>query len=208
MQLWQIEELLADIKTFENPNVFLEQYTTPPHIAAYLVQIAENSFGDLKGKLVADLGCGTGMLCAAIHYFGASSIVGVDLDESALSIAKQNIVKCDLQVDLVQSNISELFFKSAMFDTVVMNPPFGTRRKGIDVVFLETAIEVTYPEGSIYSLHKTCTRNYLHKKMLQWKCEGEVLGKFMFNLSKTFSFHRKESMDIEVDLWRIKKKKR
>ncbi|EME30018.1 Methyltransferase-like protein 5 [Galdieria sulphuraria] len=207
MQLWQIEELLADLKTFENPNIFWEQYTTPPHIAAFLVQIAENSFGDLKGKLVADLGCGTGMLCAAMHYFGANSIVGIDVDESALAIAKVNTIQCGLPVELLQSNITELPFNSAVFDTVVMNPPFGTRRKGIDVVFLEKAIEIVYPGGSIYSLHKTCTRSYLYRKILQRKCEGEVLGKFIFNLSKTFAFHRMESMDIEVDLWRLKRKK-
>lgn len=28
------------------------------------------------------------------------------------------------------------------FDTVLMNPPFGTRRAGIDVMFLERALEV------------------------------------------------------------------
>jgi predicted RNA methylase len=57
-----------------------------------------------------------------------------------------------------------------------MNPPFGTRRKGVDVVFLEKAIELTRPGGVVYSLHKTCTRNYLQKKIQQWKCEGEVSG--------------------------------
>jgi len=203
MRLWQIEELLKDIKSFEKPDVYLEQYATPPHIAAYLVHIAENSFGDLQGKLVADLGCGTGMLCAAVLYLESSYIVGVDVDDSALAIAKENCATWN-QVDFVHSDISKLAVKS-VFDTVVMNPPFGTRRKGVDVVFLEKAIELTRPGGVVYSLHKTCTRNYLQKKIQQWKCEGEVLGKFLFNLSKTFAFHKKESMDIEVDLWRLKK---
>jgi SAM-dependent methyltransferase len=105
MRLWQIEELLKDIKSFEKPDVYLEQYATPPHIAAYLVHIAENSFGDLQGKLVADLGCGTGMLCAAVLYLESrycslliknvqllnecsfSYIVGVDVDDSALAVS-------------------------------------------------------------------------------------------------------------------------
>ena len=33
-------------------------------------------------------------------------------------------------------------FPLGRFDTVLMNPPFGTRRSGIDVIFLETALEV------------------------------------------------------------------
>lgn len=110
MQLWQIEALLKDLKAFENPNVYLEQYTTPPHIAAYLLHMAETSFGDLKGKQVADLGCGTGMLCAAMCHFEArysshpivlllgyiflySNIVGVDVDESALNVSNWHTIE-------------------------------------------------------------------------------------------------------------------
>ena len=51
-------------------------------------------------------------------------------------------------------------------DTVVMNPPFGTRKKGADMEFLSAAMKVA--SQAVYSLHKTSTRevsiflNYLH----------------------------------------------
>lgn len=38
-----------------------------------------------------------------------------------------------------------LFYSTGRFDTVLMNPPFGTRRAGIDVIFLERALEVSVP---------------------------------------------------------------
>lgn len=41
--------------------------------------------------------------------------------------------------DVININIKNLIspiLKDKMFDTVVMNPPFGTRDEGIDVVFL------------------------------------------------------------------------
>ena len=41
-------------------------------------------------------------------------------------------------------------------DTVVMNPPFGTRKKGADMGFLRAALGVA--KRAVYSLHKTSTR--------------------------------------------------
>lgn len=43
------------------------------------------------------------------------------------------------------------------FDTVLMNPPFGTKQNnGIDMNFLRIALKLA--KQSVYSLHKTSTR--------------------------------------------------
>ena len=43
-------------------------------------------------------------------------------------------------------------------DTVIMNPPFGTKTvPGIDILFLQKA--ATISDHAIYSLHKSSTRN-------------------------------------------------
>ena len=63
-------------------------------------------------------------------------------------------------VDCVQSNVMHLqnYSKwSNAFDTIVMNPPFGTKNNaGMDMCFLETGVELAV--NSVYSLHKTSTR--------------------------------------------------
>lgn len=46
-------------------------------------------------------------------------------------------------------------------DTVIMNPPFGTKRKGVDVVFLRAAFAIS--RGTVYSLHKSSTRAHIQK---------------------------------------------
>ena len=48
------------------------------------------------------------------------------------------------QVDLVQASISQLASQARFLwaDVVVMNPPFGTRRKGADLEFLRAAFQV------------------------------------------------------------------
>jgi hypothetical protein len=53
-------------------------------------------------------------------------------------------------------------------DTVIMNPPFGTRRKGADADFLRAAARlVAGAGGAIYSLHKSSTRAHLQKLALR-----------------------------------------
>lgn len=49
-------------------------------------------------------------------------------------------------------------FLAERVDTVLMNPPFGTRRAGIDVIFLERALEVSEHCSSFTTLyyHEGC----------------------------------------------------
>lgn len=76
MKLKELESWLQDVIGFEAPKVKLEQYETPAHIAACMIHTMESSFGDLKGKVVADLGCGCGMLTIGTALMGASMSFG------------------------------------------------------------------------------------------------------------------------------------
>lgn len=78
IRLKELESWLQDLQDFESPKVALEQYQTPPHIAAHIVHAIQASFGDLEGKLVADLGCGCGMLTVAAAIMGAATVVGYE----------------------------------------------------------------------------------------------------------------------------------
>ena len=62
------------------------------------------------------------------------------MSNSELAAAKGHAA----QIDLVQHDISQLQQPSrAMWaDVVIMNPPFGTRRKGADLEFLRAAFQV------------------------------------------------------------------
>jgi predicted RNA methylase len=54
----------------------------------------------------------------------------VDIDPSALEVAQENCEGFEeLYVDLVQSSVADLERLRLRADTVVMNPPFGTRRE-------------------------------------------------------------------------------
>ena len=78
---------------------------------------------------------------------------GVDVDESALEVARGNVGGFeDLHIEFVQADVRALPLRGACWDTVVTNPPFGTRQKGADMVFLAAACAVA--RKAVYSLHK------------------------------------------------------
>ena len=55
--------------------------------------------------------------------------VGFDIDEDALEIFNRNVEEFELtNVDVVQCDVCSLSNRmSKSFDTVIMNPPFGTK---------------------------------------------------------------------------------
>jgi predicted RNA methylase len=182
----------------------LEQYPTSPHLAA---RIVFNAFlqGDIEGRSVCDLGCGTGMLAIASQVLGASYTTGFDISTKALAIARQNVDEMEVDVEFVHCDVSLLPTVSgrSVFDTVIMNPPFGTRVKGIDMVFLEKALELA--STAVYSLHKTSTRDFIVKKATALGVKVTVMAELKFDIPAMYKFHKKKSMDVQVDLIRFEK---
>lgn len=207
IKLKKLEEYLQCIDSFEKPKILLEQYITPSHIASHFLFTIQNNYDDIRGKLVADLGAGTGMLTLGSAILDASHCVGFEIDDEALAVAKYNademeisnvdFVQCDVLNDL--ENISR--WHNA-FDTVIMNPPFGTKKNaGMDMKFLKIATQLS--NSKVYSLHKTSTRNYIQKKCKELNCEGEVIAELRYNLDASYKFHKQASRDIEVDVWKL-----
>lgn len=83
-----------------------------------------------------------------------------------------------------------------------MNPPFGTKHNaGIDMKFLEIGTKLA--RKAVYSLHKTSTRNYVLKKGIQLGTKAKVIAELRYDLPHVYKFHKKASVDIEVDFIRF-----
>lgn len=203
MKLWQLESLLQELDGFERPKLALEQYVTPPHIAARLLFAAETSHGDLSGRSVADLGCGPGVLAAGAAALGAGSVLGVDIDADALETARSNLEEAGVTgVDLLHADVTRLNqLHRGSVDTVLTNPPFGTKRNaGADMAFLLAGLRLA--TTAVYSLHKRSTRKHVRKQAEEWGARADVVAELRYDLPSTYRFHKKSSVDIEVDLWR------
>lgn len=208
IKLKKLEEYLQSVDSFEEPKILLEQYITPSHIASNLLFTIQNNYDDLDGKLVCDLGCGTGMLSIGSAILGSSHVVGFDIDSAALTVARNNVDEMEVgNVDFVQCDALNVLSAEGSswhkaFDTVIMNPPFGTKKNaGMDMKFLKVAIQLS--NHVVYSLHKTSTREFIQNKTKRLKVEGEVIAELCYNLESTYKFHKKTSVDIKVDVWRF-----
>lgn len=138
-------------------------------------------------------------------------VLGIDTDADALEIAQSNLdlLDLDFSIDLVRGRLvspeepSFLDRLSQRFDTVIMNPPFGTKTANIDMVFLHYACKIA--TGAIYTLHKSSTRDFIEKKAKTWGWQGQVVAVMKYDLPKTMKFHKAKTLDIEVDFWRFEK---
>ena len=97
-----------------------------------------------------------------------------------------------------------LMGRGLVFDTVVMNPPFGTRVKGIDMIFLERALDIA--QTTVYSLHKTTTRAHIVKKAKQWGVDVAVVAEMKFDIPAMYKFHKKKSANVAVDMLQFRKR--
>ncbi|XP_071491232.1 rRNA N(6)-adenosine-methyltransferase METTL5-like [Diadema antillarum] len=205
MKLKEFEGYLQQVDVFDEPKILLEQYPTRPHIAARMLHTIESSYGEISGCLIGDFGCGCGILSVGAAMLEAGLCIGFDIDADALEICRQNCDEFELtNVDTVQCDLTTVppSMWQKKLDTVIMNPPFGTKHnKGIDMQFVKLGLEMA--KKSVYSLHKTSTREHIKKKAAQWGVNIEVLAELRFDLPSSYKFHKHSSVDIEVDFIRF-----
>ena len=85
---------------------------------------------------------------------------------------------------------------------MISNPPFGTKLPGIDLLFVKLGLLLA--NKSVYSLHKTSTRQYILSKSNIWKnIKIEIIAEMKFDLPKSYKFHQQNTKDIAVDLIRF-----
>jgi putative methylase len=195
MKLRQLEMLLEKVEGFSSPSANLEQYTTSAPLAARLLFHAAQN-GDITDKTICDLGCGTGMLSIGAALLGAEKVTGIDIDEKALEIARQNAEKFAVQASFLQAEITSSTKIPGEWDTIIMNPPFGAQVLHADRVFIDCAIDTG---NEIYMIANTGSipfvRSYVKDRaIIRETIEAEL------PIRHSFHFHRKEVRNIRVEI--------
>ncbi|MBU7039483.1 MAG: methyltransferase [Theionarchaea archaeon] len=193
--------MLSALETVHSSST-LEQYTLTGNVAADILIYAYD-FGDIDSRVVADLGCGSGILGVGALLLGASSVTFVDCDPQAIEVARTNLERAakDLKADKTIFECSNIENITLTADTVVQNPPFGTRRKGVDVQFLKKATEIA---PVVYSLHKKGNANFLsqHTHHMLTHVKDITLP-----LYRRYPFHTRRVVYVEAELLRFEKVK-
>lgn len=205
MKKKELAILLSKLKTFEKPKIKLEQYQTEAEMAADALWAAYMN-GDIEGKVIADLGCGTGTFGFGALLLGAKKVYMIELDEETLSIAKKN--KKILEQTLKKKLNAELTKKDARnfnkkVDTVIQNPPFGVQKSHTDKLFLLKAMEIS---PKIYSFHKIESQNFIKRFTQEHGFESELIKEYNLPIKRTYFFHAKKIYKVRVGLWKIWKK--
>jgi putative methylase len=194
---------LGVVAGFEDPRLALEQYPTPPDLAAHVVHLAD-LHDDVDGRTVLDLGTGTGMLALAAALRGPARVFGVELDRAALTTATANErrVAASAPVHWIQADATRLPLDVPDPVTVVMNPPFGAQdgNRNADRGFLETASRVATVS---YSVHNAGSREFV--EAFAADNGGEVTHAFAadFAIDAAFDHHEDESREIDAEVYRI-----
>ena len=200
----ELSILLSRLKGFDKPEIKLEQHPTDSEIAG---EVLWNAFmqEDIRGKIIADLGCGTGILGLGALLLGAKKAFLVDIDAGAVELAMQN--KAFLENETGQklnavfcAGDINVFDEKA--DVVIMNPPFGTKNENIDTVFLLKAMDMV---RVIYSFHKASTKNFIDTFIQENGFETTHYTEYDFPLKMTMAHHTKKIEKIRVGLWRLRK---
>ena len=198
----RLAQELGVVAGFEDPKAPLEQYHTPPELAAHIVHVADLQ-DDIEGRTVVDLGCGTGMFALGAALRGPERVVGVDVDPAPLSTAGENERRVGATADLswVRADATRPPL-DADDVTVLMNPPFGaqTGNEGADRAFLETAADVA---SVSYSVHNAGSESFV--EAFAADNTGEVTHAFAADLElpRQFDHHTDDVRTVDAEVFRI-----
>ena len=195
MKRSELVRRLATLRGFERPSAALEQVATPPEAAAALLESAL-ARDDLEGRTVADLGSGTGTLAIGAALLGARDVVGVETDEAAVAVARENAVA---QGVMVRFEVGPVAGFSHRAETVLMNPPFGAQRRHADRPFWDTAFRLA--GRRVYAFALAPSRTFIAQSAVARGAQIEATEPVDWDLAPTFPHHRQRSVEIEVDLW-------
>ena len=201
MKQVQVERILQGLERIPSPRPEVEQYATPAAIAAEVIYLALGK-GDVAGVRVLDAGCGAGILGIAAKLLGAASVIGIDIDPSALRVARRNAERAHVDVNWRREDMAA-FDESV--DTVLTNPPFGSQRKHADRPFIDRSLQLA---DVVYSFHNAVTETYVRNRI---EARGGTITDripYRFPNPRAFPFHRDGMREVAVVLFRTESSRR
>ncbi len=103
----------------------------------------------LPGASILDAGCGTGRNVVLLAGMG-SSVIGIDVDTDALTVARDRCVEHETQADLMPADVRSLPFPSSSFDGVVSQNVLEHVPKNSQDQAVSEMVRVLRPGGVLF----------------------------------------------------------
>lgn len=187
------------VPPFPRARADLEQVETPVAPAIEMLQLAA-ALGDITDRTVLDLGSGTGRLAIGAACLGARQVVGIEIDERAVELARDAAKR--LGAREVRFRHGAVSSARQRADTVVMNPPFGAQRRGADRPFWDVAFRLA--RRRIYAFALSESRTFILGRAVEAGAYVEATRPVPWDLPRTFPHHRRDRVALAVDLWAIR----
>jgi putative methylase len=196
-----LAQRLTDVEGFREPRLDLEQYPTPPEVAASLLHRAALD-GDLDRRVV-DLGSGTGRLAIGAALLGARA-VGIERDPQAIGRARTNarrvVEPADRRPAWVAGDVTRPPVDLSG-TTVVANPPFGAQNDSQgDRGFLRAASGAAVS----WTLHNAGSRDFVGSVAADHGGRVTATFRVRIGLDRQFEFHTDASREIDAIAVRIR----
>ncbi|MDC0357175.1 23S rRNA (uracil(1939)-C(5))-methyltransferase RlmD [Oligoflexia bacterium] len=157
--VWSINHTITDIsigdelRTISEPGYLEEQvgglvYRVSPHAffqtnsqtAGVLLETVTEFAGDLDGKVLLDLYCGTGFFATALAA-RAKRTVGVEISSEAVADAKINAERNHLEIEYHDEKAEQFDWQAVGADVVILDPP----RSGMHDTTLKSILDIKPP---------------------------------------------------------------
>ncbi len=193
----QLEITLQLLEQLPNPKPELEQYSTPPSLAAEILYMAL-LMGDIENQLIADLGCGTGTFAVGSVMLGAREAVGIDIDPKAIMVSWRNANLLSLKN--IRFYVADISNFNERVDVVFQNPPFGVQKRHADLPFLEKALSIS---DVVYTIHKTGNEELITNFAHKFGGRATNIMKGVIKIPRMFEFHKRKWKQVEVSIFRF-----
>ena len=155
-----------------------------------------------KEDTVLDIGTNNGALLMYASFFKPKKLIGIDINEKALELAKENLDSLGLEnYELIKADANN--YQGATVDVIICNPPyFKTRKEDLsknqylalakheDNLKLNSLIKTIYKNlklnGTLFMLFQTTRLDEVMEELTKNKLNVKLL-KFVYDTNKEYS---------------------
>lgn len=189
-----------DLELVVNPSVLIPRPETEELVTLILKQYSGNQ---ISQKLnILDIGTGSGCIPIALkRYIPESNVSSIDLSGEALMVARENALRNQVVINLIQADILDQTQWKAFpqFDLIVSNPPYVTheekKQMKPNVLNHEPHTALFVPDNDPLIFYR-CIMNFAKVKLINggtiWVEINEAFGKEVLSLFEDNMFKERE----------------